>query len=141
MASLVGTLVGPYRVISQIARGGMGTVWLAEHSTIGRRAAIKVLRADYAVDDSVVKRFFNEARATSLVEHPGIVQVFDFGQLEDGRLYLIMEYLEGETLAARMRREPHLDFAVLAEIGTQLASALDATHQKEIIHRDLKPEN
>lgn len=119
----------------------MGEVFEAEHEAIGRRAAIKVLHARYAQDKELVTRFFNEARATNLVGHPGLVQIYDFGQQPDGSAYLVMELLQGETLGARLRRLGMLTVASTVRLGQQVADALAAAHQKGIIHRDLKPDN
>jgi serine/threonine protein kinase len=99
-----GTQLGSYRVIRRIGVGGMGAVYEAEHEAIGRHAAIKVLHARYAQDAALVARFFNEAKATNRVDHPGLVQIYDFGRLPDGTAYLVMELLRRETLGARLRR-------------------------------------
>ena len=117
----------------------MGKVYLAHHPGIGRRSAIKVLHANLAGDPAAVSRFFTEARASNAIRHPNIVEIFDSGTLDSGAPYIIMEHLEGETLAARMARGlalgPALDFAC------QAASALAAAHSQQVVHRDLKPEN
>ena len=99
-----GTQVGAYRVLKRIGKGGMGTVWLAEHAMLGRRAAIKILHPQYSVQPKIVDRFFNEARAATAISDPGIVQVFDFGHHADGTAYIVMELLEGETLDERLKR-------------------------------------
>src|SRR5271155_772069 len=103
-SALVNTEIGAYRVLAQIGRGGMGDVWLAEHTLIGRRAAIKLLHAAYSLDQTIVARFFNEARAAAAIADPGIVQIFDFGYHVDGSAYLVMELLEGEPLDKRLER-------------------------------------
>jgi eukaryotic-like serine/threonine-protein kinase len=117
----------------------MGKVYLAQHPGIGRRTAIKVLHPNLAGDPAAVSRFFAEARASNAIRHPNIVEIFDSGTLDTGAPYIIMEHLEGETLAARMvaglALGPALDFAC------QAASALAAAHAQQIVHRDLKPEN
>src|SRR6185436_20905599 len=100
-----GTQIGAYRVVHQIGRGGMGAVWLAEHIALGRRAALKVLHPEYSTRPDIVNRFFNEARAAAMTADPGIVQIFDFGQHVDGRAYIVMEWLDGEPLDRRLRRE------------------------------------
>src|SRR5580698_2225393 len=97
-----GTRVGAYTIVSQLGAGGMGAVWLAEHAMLGRRAAIKILHPQYSHQPDIVGRFFNEARAATAIADPGIVQVFDFGQLPDGNAYIIMELLEGENLEQRL---------------------------------------
>jgi serine/threonine protein kinase len=132
---------GAYRVLGKLGEGGMGAVFLAEHSLIGRRAAIKVLRAERNVQRDNVERFFNEARATSAVVDPGIVQVFDFGVTEDNTAYIVMEYLEGEVLQQRLRRLERLAPLDALRIVRQVAGSLAAAHAAGIIHRDLKPEN
>src|ERR1041384_741022 len=98
----VGSQVGAYRLLKQIGQGGMGTVFLAEHIALGRRAAIKLLHPDFTGRREFLVRFFNEARAAAAIADPGIVQIFDFGQHVDGAAYIAMELLEGESLAARL---------------------------------------
>ncbi len=132
---------GAYRVLGKLGEGGMGAVFLAEHSLIGRRAAIKVLRPERSVSRDNVERFFNEARATSAVVDPGIVQVFDFGVTEDNTAYIVMEYLEGEVLLQRLRRLHRLAPSDALRIVRQVAGSLAAAHAAGIVHRDLKPEN
>jgi len=135
------TTVGNYRLLRPLGEGGMGIVYEAQHQTMGRRAAVKFLRRELAKDSGTIRRFFNEARASNEVQHPGIVQIYDCGTTDDGTPWLIMELLEGETLLARMGRLGRLSVADTVEWGTQVASALGAAHAAGIIHRDLKPEN
>ncbi|MFO0574042.1 MAG: serine/threonine-protein kinase [Polyangia bacterium] len=139
---MIGQLINHYKVVRKIGEGGMGSVWEGLHESIGRRVAIKVLRPGYSKDPKVVERFFNEAKAVNIVAHPGVVGSFDYGQLPDGTAYIIMEFLDGESLSARMKRlrGPMLGPDAL-RVGRQIASALAAAHQKGIIHRDLKPDN
>ena len=132
--------VGAYRLVRRIGVGGMGEVWLATHALLERRAAIKVLHAQFAGRPEVVTRFFNEARAATAIADPGIVQIFDFGQHTNGSAYLVMEMLDGETLDARLRRGP-LAIGGALRIGRQVATSLGAAHARGIVHRDLKPEN
>lgn len=140
-ADLVGTKVGNYKVLRLLGEGGMGRVYEAVHEQIQRRAAIKVLLAQYANDPEMDMRFFNEARAVSIVGHPGLVSVYEVGHLADGAAYLIMEYLEGESLRQRMKRlGGSVGFDAL-RLTRQIAAALHAAHTKGIVHRDLKPEN
>jgi tRNA A-37 threonylcarbamoyl transferase component Bud32 len=138
---MVDQTIGAYRIIEPIGEGGMGAVYLAQHERLGRKAAVKVLKPELSRDKEMLRRFFNEARASALVEHPGIVAVHDVGELAGGSAYLIMEYLDGETLADRMRRDGALPLEVILSIGWQVACALGAAHYKGIVHRDLKPAN
>src|SRR3954470_23800021 len=133
-------ILGQYRVTGTIGHGGMGIVYAAEHSLLGKPAAVKVLRSELSQKQEVVARFFNEARAATAIRHPGIIEVYDFGWTRDGAAYLVMEFLEGETLARRSARMAIRWPAVLA-IARQIAGALAAAHAKGIVHRDLKPEN
>src|SRR5215475_7494767 len=135
---MVGETLGTYRIVSEIGEGGMGVVYAAEHTLLGRRAAVKVLRSDLAGE--YVERFFNEARAAARLHHPGLVEVFDFGN-HDGRAFIVMELLVGESLAARLAREPRLPFSLAGPITRGVANALHVAHQEGIIHRDLKPAN
>jgi serine/threonine-protein kinase len=136
-----GLSFGAYRVVRKIGQGGMGAVYLGEHSLIGRRAAIKVLHRDRSSQREHIERFFTEARATSVVEDPGIVQIYDFGFTPQGTAYLVMEYLDGESLSARMRRLHLLQPYDALRIVRQIAGSLSAAHGLGIVHRDLKPEN
>ncbi|HMG55603.1 MAG TPA: protein kinase, partial [Kofleriaceae bacterium] len=101
---MIGATVGSYRIVRQIGEGGMGAVYLGEHAMLGRPAAIKVLLPALSQDREIVGRFFNEARATSAIRHPGIVEIYDFGWTPDGAAYIVMEHLEGETLSQRAGR-------------------------------------
>jgi putative nucleotidyltransferase with HDIG domain len=137
---LIGSTIRDYRIVTELGGGGMGTVYFAEHTVIGRRAAIKVLNRDVASNEEIVGRFFNEAKAVNAIRHPNIVDITDFGQ--QGTLYyIIMEMLEGETLGARMERDKKLNEAVAIRILSQVASAVGAVHDRGIVHRDIKPEN
>src|SRR4051812_6164524 len=136
-----GAQVGAYRVVKQIGEGGMGSVWLAEHIALGRRAALKMLHPEYSARPDVVARFFNEARAATAIADPGIVQIFDFGECADGRAYIVMELLDGEPLDRRLKREGALTLVDGLRLIRQVASTLGAAHARGIVHRDLKPEN
>jgi serine/threonine-protein kinase len=138
---MVGVTVGSYQIVRQIGEGGMGAVYLGMHSILGRPAAIKVLLPELSQQRDIVGRLFNEARAATAIRHPGIVEVYDFGFLPDGSAYIAMEFLEGETLASRLRRQGRLSVAVAIQCGRQIAAALHAAHGKGITHRDLKPDN
>jgi serine/threonine protein kinase len=135
---MVGETLGTYRIVSEIGQGGMGVVYAAEHTLLGRRVAVKVLRSDLAGE--YVERFFNEARAAARLHHPGLVEVFDFGN-HDGRAFIVMELLIGESLAARLEREPRLPFSLAGPVTRTVANALHVAHQEGIVHRDLKPAN
>ncbi len=135
-----GAAIGPYRIVRKIGEGGMGAVYLAQHALLGRAAAIKVLLPSLSSQREVVERFFNEARATTAVNDPGIVQVFDFGHHTDGSAYIVMELLEGESLEARLHRGT-LSVADALRITRQVAGSLAAAHARGIVHRDLKPDN
>jgi len=119
----------------------MGSVWLAEHIALGRRAALKVLHPEFSTRPDVVTRFFNEARAATAIPDPGIVQIFDFGQHSDGSAYIVMELLDGEPLDRRLRREGALGLGDGLRLMRQVASTLGAAHAHGVVHRDLKPEN
>jgi len=135
-----GESVGNYRLLGAIGSGGMGMVYVAEHLLLGRRAAIKFLHAHVSREPDMVERFFNEARAASAVKHPGIVEVYDFGY-HDGRAYLVMEYLDGESLLSHLRVEGTMTVERTLGITRKVSSALAAAHDAGVIHRDLKPDN
>ncbi|HEY5951519.1 MAG TPA: serine/threonine-protein kinase, partial [Kofleriaceae bacterium] len=136
-----GASIGQYRVVRKIGEGGMGAVFLAEHTLIGRRAAIKVLLPELSQRREIVDRFFNEARATTSISDPGIVQVFDFGFHSDNSAYIVMEFLEGESLDGRLKRLGIMPVAEALRITRQAAGSLAAAHARNIVHRDLKPDN
>jgi eukaryotic-like serine/threonine-protein kinase len=138
---MLGQAVGSYRITGRIGEGGMGAVYVAEHSLLGRTAAIKVLHPELSHQPDIVERFFNEARAASAIRHPGIVEIFDFGYAKDDSAYIVMEHLAGESLRDRLDAYVTLDPERAASIGRQIASALQAAHDQGIIHRDLKPDN
>ena len=135
-----GSKIGNYKVVRLLGEGGMGRVFEAVHDQIGRRAAIKVLHAQFAHNSEAYTRFLNEARAVNIIQHPGLVNVFEFGQTEDCSPYIVMEFLEGETLADRLASVGRMSLGTL-RIARQIASALMAAHAKHIVHRDLKPAN
>ena len=135
-----GTILGDYRVQAKLGAGGMGDVYLGVHEMIGKRAAIKVLKAELCSDRFSVERFIAEARVVNQIGHPNIVDVFAFGQTPDGRSFLVMELLEGETLRDRIARGP-IGLAEMCAIVQPLVRALGAAHAKGVVHRDLKPDN
>ena len=138
---MVGECIGNYRIVQRLGEGGMATVYLATHPELGRRVAVKVLNPDLARSDQMVQRFFNEARAASGIGHRGIVEVFDLGTLPSGAPYIVMEHLDGESLAERMTKAGRLPLETAAEIAGQAASVMGAAHARGIVHRDLKPDN
>ena len=140
--SLVGqTLAGKYSIEELIKSGGMGSVYRGKHVLMDKTVAVKVLRPSLAVDDVVVARFSREAKAASRISHPHAVSVTDFGEAENGVVFLVMEYLHGQTLKEIIKREGPLPLARAIEIVRQVAGALDAAHQQGVVHRDLKSEN
>lgn len=138
--SLVGTIMGNYQIKEMIGRGGMGSVYRGQHIELRQSVAIKVLRKKYSGHDEALRRFFNEAKATTLIEHPGIVKTLDFGRTPEGLAFITMELLRGQTLAERIEGQTFSERRALSMIR-QIASALAATHAIGIIHRDLKPDN
>ncbi len=129
-----------YRVVMRLGSGGMGVVYQVEHLHLGKKAAMKVLTPDGAAQPDMVRRFRNEAQAVSKLDHPNIVQTFDFGQC-DGALYLVMEYINGDDLSTLIRREGPWSFARAARLFVQVCAGLVEAHEVGIVHRDLKPEN
>jgi eukaryotic-like serine/threonine-protein kinase len=138
---MIDTVVGSYRITEKVSVGGMGTVYKAVHTLIGKDAAVKILHPELRNNRDVVQRFFNEAKATSQIKHPGIVEMFDFGYLPSGDGYIVMEFLEGMSLARRLKRAGKLPEGESALILRSVCSALAAAHAKNIVHRDLKPDN
>jgi serine/threonine-protein kinase len=136
-----GDKVGEYEVTGKLGQGAFGTVFRAVHPVIGKEVAIKVLARRFSVDPEMVSRFIAEARAVNQIRHRHIIDIFSFGQLEDGRHYYVMEYLDGEPLDARIDREGRLPLAEALPILHAIGRALDAAHAKGIAHRDLKAEN
>jgi len=139
-SELIGQSVGSYVITSLLGEGGMGKVYLARHSLIGRKAAVKILNPEISSDEESVSRFFTEARLVNDIRHPNIVEITDFGQFSN-YYCIVMELLEGETLAARLKRTRTLDEATAVRIFRQVSSALGAAHEQGMVHRDVKPEN
>jgi serine/threonine protein kinase len=138
---MLGVRIGTYTIHKLLGEGGMGSVYLAEHALLGRRAAIKVLLPAMSANQEIVNRFFNEARATTAITDPGIVQVFDFGYHTDGSAYIVMELLDGESMATRLERLGRLAPRDAFRLMKQVAISLGAAHARGIVHRDLKPDN
>jgi eukaryotic-like serine/threonine-protein kinase len=140
--SLLGVvLAGRYQVIRKIGQGGMGAVYEAKHLAIGKRVAVKVLLEKFAKREAIIARLEQEARLATSIGHEHIIDINDFGNTEDGRTFVVMEYLEGESLAECLHREQQLPEQRILLIASQAASALAAAHDKGVIHRDVKPEN
>jgi serine/threonine-protein kinase len=140
--SLVGSILeGKYELVKVLGTGGMGSVYLGQHVVLGKRVAVKFLHANYARDASMVRRFFREAQAAAAIGHKNIIDVLDVAVTAEGTPYLVMEYLEGESLATMLVRRGRLDFAAACGIMEPILLALQAAHDKGIVHRDLKPDN
>ena len=137
----IGRVIGSYQILRKLGEGGMGAVYLAQHTLLGRRAALKLLLPVVRAHPDVVNRFVIEARSTTSINDPGIVQVFDFGFASDGHAYFVMEYLEGEPLDARLQRLGSMAVRDALRLTRQVATSLAAAHASGIVHRDLKPEN
>ncbi|MBE7454995.1 MAG: serine/threonine protein kinase, partial [Kofleriaceae bacterium] len=135
-----GEAAGEYVIDHRIGGGAMGDVYAGHHPVIGKKVAIKVLKRELAARADGAERFLREARAVNQVDHPAVVDVFALGRLADGRLYLVMDLLAGESLRVRIGDGP-LPPAVTLAILRQVAAALDAAHARGVIHRDLKPDN
>jgi len=140
-SDLVGTTIGAYRIVSRLGVGGMGAVYRAEQAPLGRPVALKVIHDHLAADAAVAARFLREARIACSLRNPNTVTVYDFGQSSDGRLYMAMELLEGETLSAHIDRVGAVAPADAVEIGIQICRSLAEAHAKAIVHRDLKSDN
>src|SRR6188508_229710 len=141
MSALVGTLLsGRYRLDAQVGAGGMSTVYRAFDSTLERRVAIKLMHRDIAADSDQLERFRREARSVAQLSHPHIVGVIDAGE-DDGRPYIVFEYVEGETLKERIRRMGSLPIDEAVAYAIEIARALGAAHARGIVHRDIKPQN
>src|SRR5438128_9074329 len=139
MTIAAGTQLGPYEILSPLGAGGMGEVYRARDTRLEREVAIKVLPTDFAKDADRLRRFEQEARATSALNHPNILTIYDIGT-HDGAPYIVSELLLGETLRERMTEGP-LPVRKAIDFAVQIARGLAAAHEKGVVHRDLKPEN
>jgi hypothetical protein len=141
-AGLVGTVVAErYNVLSKLGEGGMGAVYLAEHVKMGRKSAIKVMTRAMSQEPDAIARFHREAANASRMNHPNICAIYDFGETQDGLIYLAMEYVEGEALTRIIERNGTLPPARVSPIVRQVADALQVAHEHGVVHRDLKPDN
>jgi serine/threonine-protein kinase len=139
---LLGKLIDQrYAVEAVLGEGGMGTVYQVRHASLGRAFAMKVLRRELAVEAELAARFVQEARAAARVSHPNVIEITDFGNLETGEPYFVMELLSGTLLGAVIRQDGRIAPARAAELASQIAQALAAAHEVGVIHRDLKPDN
>jgi serine/threonine protein kinase len=131
---MIGTTVGHYKITRKLGAGGMGEVFLAEDTRLGRKAAIKFLPADSAADPERRDRFLKEARAASALNHPNVCVVYDVGETQAGQPYIAMEFIEGGSLDIRLQKQ-RLDTSEIVSLAAQVADALDAAHASRIVHR------
>ena len=134
-------IAGRFRIEREIGTGGMGTVYLATHLNLERPVAVKIIRPEFAADADVSDRFLREARTMAKLRHPNAAMIFDAGNLPDGRHFIVMEFVEGETLSQALAREGRFSFTHAIEIATQICDVLEEAHRLGIVHRDLKPSN
>lgn len=140
--SYMGEVVGgKYKVVDRLGAGGMGEVYLGLNEPLGQRVAIKFLSKKFSADENVIMRFLNEARSYCKVTHPNAVTLLEYGQHDDGALYLITEFIEGKSLSDTLREIGPLDLELLVSVSTQICEVLSAAHAQGVIHRDLKPDN
>lgn len=138
---MLGTTQGKYEIVEKLGQGGMAEVYLARHTVLGSQVALKVLRRSAAHNHRVAERLFDEARITATIDHPGIVKTIDVGHCDDKRPFLVMEYLQGDSLRDRLRKQNRIALITALDYIRQLTSALAAAHSAGVIHRDLTPSN
>jgi serine/threonine protein kinase len=136
---VAGTRLGRYEIRSKIGTGGMGEVYLAQDTKLDRRVALKILPADVAADQARMRRFVQEAKAASALNHPNIITIHEIGQF-DSVNFIATEFIDGETLRQRMRQRA-MKLSEVLDVAAQMANALSAAHSANIVHRDIKPEN
>ena len=134
-------IAGRFRIEREIGTGGMGTVYLATHLGLERPVAVKIIKREFAGDADVADRFLREARTMAKLRHPNAAMIFDAGNLPDGRHFIVMEFVEGETLSQALAREGRFSASKAVNIATQICDVLEEAHRIGIIHRDLKPSN
>jgi serine/threonine protein kinase len=135
------TVDGRYRILEKLGEGGMGAVFIAEHLALHKQVALKTIHSNLGGHAEIAARFAREAMVSARIEHPGVVSAMDFGTLESGGAYLVMQLVRGEGLRRRLEREPSLPWTEACSLMEQIADAVAAAHGAGIVHRDLKPEN
>src|SRR2546425_5646966 len=146
MTIATGTQLGHYKIVSKLGEGGMGEVYLAQDTKLDRKVALKMLPADVAAHPDRMKRFVQEAKAASALNHPNIITIHEIDEwgssptIREGIHFIATEFIDGETLRERMRNAP-IKLAEVLDVAAQITSALSAAHAAGIVHRDIKPEN